>query len=448
MSRLFGTDGVRGIAGSELSAELAMRIGIGIGKVLSENCKSRIKAVIGADTRCSSEMLVCALKAGLLSGGADVIDIAIAPTPAVAYLVMKNGADAGIVVSASHNPYEYNGIKVFGRDGQKIPDEIEHKIEGLVSELTTSSSKQTQSSFGKILTPEYGIKNYMEHLGGICSDLSGIKAVIDCANGACTVTKSVFEERLGDCRFIGTEPNGKNINDRCGSTSLDRLKSEVLATCADIGIAFDGDGDRCLAVDENGKEIDGDYIMAIIAKRLKMNGLLYKNSVVGTIMTNLGFLRFCETEGINYCSTKVGDRYVLEMMEQEGYILGGEQSGHIILRQHATTGDGQLTALTLLSILKESGLKLSELASVMKKYPQYSDSIKADENAKLILCIDKEIQEIIELYKKENPDTRLVVRASGTEPVIRIMAEGEDSRKTEAIVKELKAELTRILKKS
>ncbi len=433
MSRLFGTDGIRGVAGEGLTAELAMRVGRAVGLVLSEECRVKIRAVIGADTRGSSQMLVSALKAGLYSSGADVIDVGVAPTPAVAFLTLKNECDAGIVVSASHNPYMYNGIKVFGADGFKIPDEIEERIEGLaLGEESGLIIKPKE--FGRSRAGHFGLSDYMEYLKGCVGDIAGIRAVIDCANGATGVTREIFSSLLKDCRFIGVEPDGVNINAECGSTDLKRLKEEVARTGADIGIAFDGDGDRCLAVDELGEEIDGDFIMAILAKRLKKEARLYKNAVVGTVMTNLGFIKFCESEGISYYSSKVGDRYVLELMEQGGYSLGGEQSGHIIIREYATTGDGQLSALMLISTLKESGVKLSELKRIMRKYPQSARSIPADESEKLFFHVDKGIREIIGRYEKEKPDARIVVRASGTEPLIRIMAEGEDAADIKSIV--------------
>ncbi len=441
MRRLFGTDGIRGIAGRELTASLTMKIGSAAGRVLSEDCRYKIRAIIGCDTRSSCDMLVAALKAGLYSAGADVIDIGIAPTPAVAYLVKRNNAELGIVVSASHNPYEYNGIKVFGRDGFKIPDEIEERIEGLALG-DTADGLAPPESFGRAVICDFGLRDYKEHLKSAAGDLSGIRAVIDCANGAASVSSDVFSELLDDPIFIGKAPDGLNINKDCGSTSLHLLREKVKECGADIGIAFDGDGDRCLAIDERGREIDGDFIMAIMAKRLKMQGKLYKNSVVGTVMTNLGFIKFCENEGINYYSAKVGDRYVLEMMEQEGFVLGGEQSGHIILRDMATTGDGQLSALVLLSIMKKCGKPLSELASVMKKYPQYSGSIDADNDSKIAFRIDRDIRQIIEKYEKKNPEGRLVVRPSGTEPLIRIMAEGEDMGIIKEIVDGVKGELS------
>ncbi len=423
-----------------------MKVGGAMGMVLSENCRYKVRAIIACDTRSSGDMLVSALKAGLYSAGTDVMDIGIAPTPAIAYLVNRNAVDIGIAVSASHNPYMYNGIKVFGRDGFKIPDEIEEKIEALA--LSNDSDFILPShGFGCSLNAEYGIEDYKKYLKSICGGLHEIKAVIDCANGACSVTADIFSELLGSCKFIGREPDGLNINEGCGSTKLSLLKEEVISSNADLGIAFDGDGDRCLAIDENGNEIDGDFIMAIMAKRLKMQGRLYKDAVVGTIMTNLGFVKFCENEGIKYYSSKVGDRYVLEMMEQEGFVLGGEQSGHIILREYATTGDGQLSAIVLMNIMKESGKSLSALASVMKKYPQYSGAINADSEAKIAFRIDREIGEIIGRAERKNPDGRLIVRPSGTEPLIRIMAEGEDLSLIENTVKELERDISERLKK-
>ena len=428
MRRLFGTDGVRGVAGEELTSERAMQIGRAVAATLSEGYRYKLKIAIGRDTRISSEMLEAALIAGLRSGGADTVTLGVVPTPLVAYLTVENGLDAGIMISASHNPYEYNGIKVFGRDGFKIPDEVEERIESMVLDNTPPLTICRKDWFGKETEVQYGVKDYITHLASPASDLSGLRVGIDCANGSCYNTaKALFPSLNATCHFIGCEPNGININDNCGSTSLKRLKQLVLEEKLDLGIAFDGDGDRCLAVDENGNEVDGDFIMAIIAKDLKIQGKLNKNGVVGTIMTNLGFVKFCEKEGINYHSAKVGDRYVLEMMEQEGYSFGGEQSGHVIIRELATTGDGQLTAACLLNIIKKKGESLSSLCSVMKKFPQYHLSLRVTDSEKITLRVDPEISSLINNAEKALSNGRLVVRPSGTEPLIRIMTEGEDA---------------------
>lgn len=441
MKKLFGTDGIRGIAGEELTPELCLKVGRALGAVLSENCDHTPTVIIGADTRISSEAIVCAISAGLLCCGVNVIDQGIAPTPAIAYLTVKNKADAGIVVSASHNTYKYNGIKIFSGDGFKFPDEGEALIEEIVFGSNDGKGNIKDRLFGKRISGKFGIDDYVGYLKGVDSTPTALNFVIDCANGATVRTAGLFKDLLTNCVFIGDSPNGTNINDECGSTSLRRLKEEVVRLGYDGGLAFDGDGDRVLAVDENGDEIDGDIIMAIIAKRLKMQGRLYKSSVVGTVMTNLGFIKFCESEGINYSQSAVGDRYVLEMMEKEGYSLGGEQSGHIILRDYATTGDGQLTGIFLLGIIKKEGKRLSELKKVMKKYPQSNLTVYADDEKKRAFLSDEKIGKTVDRYKKSNPDARILVRASGTEPLIRIMAEGASSELTERICRELKEEI-------
>lgn len=425
MGRLFGTDGIRGIAGEDLSAKRALAVGEAIGRVLSEDYRHKVKIALATDTRISSGMLEAAMLAGLRSSGADTVSLGVAPTPAVAFLTVKNGLDAGVVISASHNPYEYNGIKIFGKDGFKIPDEIEKSIEDLVLE-SSENYRRRDGNFGNEIEVKYRTEDYQNHITENGCNLKGMRIGIDCANGATAETAQKIFPALGaECHFIGCSPNGKNINEKCGSTSTESLKNLVKEKRLHLGIAFDGDGDRCLAVDEKGNEVDGDYIMAILAKSLKMKSKLYKNGVVGTVMTNLGFIKFCESERINYYSSKVGDRYVLELMEQESLSFGGEQSGHIILRELATTGDGQLTAAVLLSVIKESGKSLSSLSSVMKKYPQYQLSVKASEKDKIALKIDPIICEHISETEKLLSDGRLVVRPSGTEPLIRIMAEGE-----------------------
>ena len=444
MRRLFGTNGVRGVAGIELTAERAMQIGRATAAILSEGYRSNLRIAVGTDTRISSQMLESALLSGLRSGGADTVTLGVVPTPLVAYLTTKNKLDAGIMISASHNPYEYNGIKIFGRDGFKIPDEVEESIESCVLDNTPPLTVCRRDRFGREVRQEYDTEDYISHLQSAGCSLFGLRVGIDCANGSCYETaKNLFPTLGAECHFIGCEPDGLNINENCGSTSLHRLKELVKSENLDLGIAFDGDGDRCLAVDEKGNEIDGDFIMAIIAKSLKKQMKLCKNSVVGTVMTNLGFVKFCEKEGINYYSAKVGDRYVLEMMEQEGFSFGGEQSGHIIIREYATTGDGQLSAVYLLKILKESGVPLSALASVMNKYPQHHLSLRVSDSEKITFRIDGVIKDLVADAEAKLTDGRLVVRPSGTEPLIRIMTEGED----EVLIKKVGEELLSGIKK-
>ncbi len=436
MRRLFGTDGVRGIANEFLSCERAMAIGRALGHVLSSNYKYRPKVIIGMDTRLSSEMLASAISAGLCSVGSDVMTLGVVPTPAVAYLVKKYKAKAGVMISASHNPYDYNGIKIFGEDGFKLSDELEEQIESIVLDNTPPIKMAESENIGKRTDAPYALHDYITYIMHTTDiHLDGMKVAIDCSCGSASATAEELFTSIGaDVRMLHNKPDGININKNCGSTHMDSLKKFVVENGMEVGIAFDGDADRCLAVDECGNEIDGDFIMAILALDMKKKGLLNKNTVVGTVMSNFGFHKFCEDNGINFIAAKVGDRYVLEMLNQEGYSFGGEQSGHVIIRRHATTGDGQLTALTLLSHLKESGKSLSELSRVMKKYPQHMVNIEATQNEKIAFFTDEDIKAIItEAEQKIGNSGRLVIRPSGTEPLIRIMVEGED----EAATKEL-----------
>ena len=439
MRRLFGTDGIRGIANEYLSCERAVQIGRALGTVLSSNHKYRPKVLIGMDTRISSEMLASAITSGLCSVGGDVLALGVVPTPAVAYLVKKYKAKAGIMISASHNPYKYNGIKIFGEDGFKLSDELEEQIESIVLDNTPPARLAAAEEIGKRVDASYALHDYITYLMHTTNEsLEGLKIAIDCANGSSSVSaKELFESCGAECYMLYDKPDGININNGCGSTDMSALKKFVTENSLDAGVAFDGDADRCLAVDECGGEVDGDFIMAILALKLKDEGRLSKNAVVGTVMTNFGFTKFCEENGIKYMAAKVGDRYVLEMMNQEGYSFGGEQSGHVILREHATTGDGQLTALALLSHVKKSGKKLSELCRVMKKYPQYTVNISANQNEKIAFFTDEEIKEIIvDAEARIGSDGRLVARPSGTEPLIRIMVEGKDESLTKLIAEE------------
>ena len=433
MRRLFGTDGVRGIANEFLSCERAIAIGRALGYVLSSNQRYRPKVIIGMDTRLSSEMLASAVSAGLCSVGSDVMTLGVVPTPAVAYLVKKYKAKAGVMISASHNPYEYNGIKVFGEEGFKLSDELEEQIESIVLDNTPPIKMADSAKIGKRFDAPNALSDYIEHLTGTAScRLDGIEVAIDTSNGSASATAERLFSSLGArVHMLHAEPDGININTNCGSTHLDSLKKYVACNGLDVGIAFDGDADRCLAVDGDGNEIDGDYIMAILALDMKKKGLLNKNTVVGTVMTNFGFHKFCEENDINFIAAKVGDRYVLEILNQEGFSFGGEQSGHVIIRSHATTGDGQLTALSLLTHIKESGKTLKELSHVMKKYPQHMVNIETTPAGKIAMFTDEDIKSIItEAEERIGTRGRLVVRPSGTEPLVRIMVEGEDQAET------------------
>ncbi len=429
MGKLFGTDGVRGVVGKELTTELAMNIGRAAAFVLAGKTKHRPRIVIGKDTRISGDMLENALAAGLCSVGADVEFLGVLPTPAVAYLVRKYGADAGVVISASHNPVEFNGIKLFGNEGYKLPDDIENEIEGHVlndcSELTLCQGTQ----IGRIKTLDSALDDYVEYLKNtIDADFSGLNIAIDCANGAAfEVAQKLFPMLNAQCKFIGVEPSGGNINDGCGSTHLNKLSEFVVKNKCDCGIAFDGDADRCLAVDEKGAEIDGDKIIAILAKQMKENGKLKDNTAVVTVMSNLGFMEYMRENGIETATTAVGDRYVLEEMREKGYTLGGEQSGHIILLEHSTTGDGELSAGMILKTLAQNKCSMSELNNVYKKFPQVIVNVTATAEQKAKYKSDEYVEGFIEGQQQSlMGQGRVLVRASGTEPLIRVMVEGKD----------------------
>ncbi len=435
MGRLFGTDGVRGIANTELTCELAMSIGRAAALVLAKDGRRRPVFVIGTDTRASADMLTAALTAGLCSVGADVIRLGVIPTPAVAYLVVKYKADAGIVVSASHNPAPFNGIKLFSGDGYKLPDELEEEIETLVLRKRTEYPKPVGGEVGRVTTAKSAVKDYIDHLKSTALYMpDGMRVAVDCANGAASVTvERLFRELGCDVQILSNDPDGVNINEGCGSTHLSRLSQFVRDNGCELGIAFDGDADRCLCVDGDGAVVDGDRIMAICALDLRERGKLPGNTVVGTIMTNFGFTRFCEEQGLQFIATKVGDRFVLEEMLLGEYAFGGEQSGHIIFRDFATTGDGQLTAVQLLSYLKRCGRSLSELAQVMPQYPQYSINLSVSTESKRQFFTNSTIKAAIEAAKSAlGSGGRIVVRPSGTEPLIRVMAEGEDDDLTRA----------------
>ena len=448
MRRLFGTDGIRGVANEFLDCELAMAIGRALGEVISSNHKYRPKVIIGTDTRISSEMLASAMSAGLMSVGSDVLSLGVLPTPAVAYLVKKYKAKAGVMISASHNTYEYNGIKIFGEDGFKLSDELEEQIESTVLDGTHAPELAESRNIGQKSDTPYALHDYISYLKETAEvTLDGIRVAVDTSNGAASKTaRELLQGLSAEVYMLNDAPDGININEGCGSTNLEGLKRYVTDNKMDVGIAFDGDADRCLAVDECGREVDGDFIMAMLALDMKSRGELSKNTVVGTVMTNLGFQKFCEENGISFIAAKVGDRYVLELMNQEGYSFGGEQSGHLILRKHATTGDGQLTAIALLSLMARSGKPLSTLASVMKKYPQCTVNIEATQEKKIALFTDEEIKAIIRDAEESLGERgRIVIRPSGTEPLIRIMVECDSldgiRGYTENIAKRIEARL-------
>ena len=450
MGRLFGTDGVRGVANQTLTRELAMDIGAAAAMVLSGiNARRRPVFVIGMDTRISSDMLALSAASGLCSVGADVIMLGTVPTPAVAFLVGKYKADAGIMISASHNPAEYNGIKLFSGDGTKLPDELEERIEAIVLDRAAPIPRPLGAGVGKVTyMNDRAPKDYVDHLRStVAFSLDGLNIAVDCANGSASVSAQLLFESLGaKVHMLSCEPDGMNINDNCGSTHMETLTQYVIDNHLDAGIAFDGDADRCLCVDENGRQIDGDMIMAICALDMKKRGMLARNTVVGTIMTNLGFIKFCEHEGIHFAATKVGDRYVLEEMLLEDYYFGGEQSGHVIFRHFATTGDGQLTAIQLLSLMRREGKPLSQLADVMTRYPQCMINVRVSPEGKLAFYTDPDVKAAIDDAKSQlGTEGRIVVRTSGTEPLIRVMVEGSDDEKIHAVAQSVADTIKRTL---
>lgn len=445
MGRLFGTDGARGVANTELTPELAMNIGRAAAMVLINKETEHPKVLIGKDTRLSSDMLEGALIAGLCSVGANVVKLGVVPTPAVAYLIGKYSADAGIMISASHNPFEFNGIKIFNMDGYKLPDELEEQIESIVLDHAQPYPAYSDKKLGCVIGAETAVDDYINHVvENVEYRLDGMEIALDCSNGSSSRTAEKLFTALGaKCHMLFDKPDGININDDCGSTHMDNLMKYVKEHKLDAGMAFDGDADRCLAVDEKGNLVDGDFIIAICAQDLKSRGKLKKDAVVGTILTNMGFNKFCEREKINFVSTKVGDRYVLEAMRAEGYNLGGEQSGHVIFLDYCTTGDGQMTAAQLLSMMNRRKEKLSDMAKLMSRFPQVMINVKVSNEGKLRFYTDKEIKkEIAEADERLGDRGRILVRASGTEPLIRVMVEGEDSSEITSIANQA-AELVR-----
>lgn len=441
MGRLFGTDGVRGIANEGLTCELALEIGRAAANVLkSGGNRRRLLCAIGMDTRISSDMLASAITAGLCSVGADVINLGVVPTPAVAYLVGKYKCDMGIMISASHNPAEFNGIKIFSGDGYKLPDALEEQIEALVLDNKEALRSADARDIGKVSYSSTAVRDYIDHLKStVAFSLEGLNIAVDCANGSSSMTAQTLLTELGaNVHMLFDNPDGLNINEKCGSTHMEALREYVVNNSLDAGLAFDGDADRFLCVDDKGNYIDGDQIMAICSLDMVERGKLPKKTVVGTIMSNLGFIKFCEANDIRFVATKVGDRFVLEEMLLEGYGFGGEQSGHIIFKDFATTGDGQLTAIQLLSITKRKGIKLSDLSDTMTKYPQTMINLTVSAEGKLAYYTDETVKEAIEDARNTlGDDGRIVVRPSGTEPLIRVMVEGKDMKTIEAVAKKV-----------
>jgi phosphoglucosamine mutase len=424
MGKYFGTDGIRGVANIELTPELTFRIGY-YGAYVLTKAKERPKVVLGKDTRLSSQMLEAALISGMLSIGCDVVRLGVVSTPGVAFLTRHLGADAGVMISASHNPFPDNGIKFFAADGFKLSDETEAEIEALLDQIEDSLPRPHGDQLGRVSDHYEAVDTYLEHVKStIDSDLCGLHIVVDGANGAAYELAPRLLRNLGaDVTTIGVNPNGVNINLRCGSTHPQRLQAEVLNKRAHVGLAFDGDADRLIAVDEKGQLVDGDDILCICAAYLQERGLLKADTVVTTVMSNIGFLQAMTAMGIRTQTTKVGDRYVMEKMRAEGYNLGGEQSGHIIFLDHNTTGDGMLTSVQLLHMMKEKAQTLSELSQKMTKYPQLLVNVRvknqADWDSNEAIC-----RSIVEVERELGDQGRVLVRPSGTEPLIRVMVEG------------------------
>jgi phosphoglucosamine mutase len=448
VGRLFGTDGARGIANSELTCEMAMKIGRAAAMVLTKHSNKRPKVLIGMDTRASSQMLESAIAAGLCSVGADVMLLGEIPTPAVAYLVKKYEYDAAVMISASHNPCEYNGIKIFQGNGYKLPDALEEEIEGIILDKTQIPPVKIGGDVGRITRSKTALLDYVDYLYSIAEDdldeyglknFNGLKIAVDCSNGAASATApELFMRLCDDCFFMASHPNGTNINANCGSTHLEILQDFVVRNNCDAGLAFDGDADRFLAVDEKGNVVDGDRLIAIFAKHMKSKNKLKNNTAVVTVMSNMGFFKFCEENDIKCEKTKVGDRYVLENMLENDYAIGGEQSGHIIFRDHASTGDGELSALKLLCIMKETGRRLSELADEMTVFPQTLINVRVSDFGKVRFPRDEEIKKAIAAAEAELGDNgRVLVRVSGTEPLVRVMIEGKDEAKINILAQEI-----------
>ena len=434
MARLFGTDGVRGVAGTELTIELAMQLGQAGAYVLTKEKAHKPTILVGCDTRLSGGMLANALVAGICSVGADAIHVGVLPTPAVAYLTRKHKVDAGVVISASHNPMEFNGIKFFNGEVYKLSDELEDEIEELIHNHMAGVQLPTGSGIGRV---EYRFDLQDEYIRCMLEcgpvDLSGLRIVIDCAEGASYQTSVQTLRQLGaDLIPLHVDPDGTNINANCGSTHMAELQARVVYEKADVGLAFDGDADRLLAVVENGAIVDGDKLLAICGSHMKRKGTLKKDTIVVTVMSNLGFFTMCEREGLHAEKTKVGDRYVLENMIENGYNIGGEQSGHIIFLDDNTTGDGLLSALHLLEVMVETGEPLSKLAQIMEIYPQALVNAKVPNHKKEHFMEYTEIAHAIqELEQKFNGEGRVLIRPSGTEPLVRVMIEGKDQAQIE-----------------
>lgn len=439
MRKLFGTDGVRGIANHELSSDLAFKLGQAAAYVLTGELSHKPRIMVGTDTRISCDMLECALNAGLCSVGADVISLGVIPTPGVAYLTSHNNADAGVVISASHNSFEFNGIKFFDSEGYKLPDEIEKKIEDFVFSDTTLPHK-TGVRIGRIYNDKDYLDEYIDFLVSQSdADLSGLKILLDCANGAAyEAAPEVFKKLGADIDVINNNPDGININENCGSTHTDELCSLVNAGSYDLGFAYDGDADRLLAVSEDGRVINGDRILGILAVNMHKKNRLKKSTIVVTVMSNMGLDVFASQNDIDVVKTNVGDRYVVEEMRNGGYSLGGERSGHVIMLDYNTTGDGILTSIKIADILVEEGIEASAIHEMMDEFPQIMINVTVPNSKKKMVMDDKYIYDRIKTVEEElKGEGRMLLRPSGTEPLIRVMMEGKNMELISAKTKEM-----------
>ncbi|MEV4503197.1 MULTISPECIES: phosphoglucosamine mutase [Streptomyces] len=443
MGRLFGTDGVRGVANADLTAELALGLSVAAAHVLAEAGTfegHRPVAVVGRDPRASGEFLEAAVVAGLASAGVDVLRVGVLPTPAVAYLTGALGADLGVMLSASHNAMPDNGIKFFARGGHKLADELEDRIEQTYRAHASGEpwDRPTGAGVGRVREYDQGFDNYVAHLIGVLPNrMDGLKVVIDGAHGAAArVSPEAFARAGAEVITIGTEPDGLNINHECGSTHLDKLRAAVVEHGADLGVAHDGDADRCLAVDHKGNEVDGDQILAVLALAMREAGSLRKNTVVATVMSNLGFKLAMEREGVELIQTAVGDRYVLEEMKAHGFALGGEQSGHVIVLDHATTGDGTLTGLMLAARVAATGRSLADLAGVMERLPQILINVR-DVDKSRVNSSEELASAVADAERQLGSTGRVLLRPSGTEPLVRVMVEAADIEQARTVAQRL-----------
>ena len=452
MGRLFGTDGIRGIANRDLSIQRSAQVGQALATVLRERLGEggKPRVFIGKDTRLSSDMIEAALAAGLCAGGVDCVALGVVPTPAVAFLTVAHGMDAGVMISASHNPFHFNGIKIFGPKGYKLTDREEAEIEDMILDDAIPMHKAEAGEIGRYSQGTGLAEEYIRHIAATLpgeKPLRGMRVLADCANGSASRTaKELFALLGAEADVICREPDGSNVNRDCGSTHMESLRQRVKAGGYALGVAFDGDADRCLAVDEKGELVDGDQMIAIFATRMKEKGTLKKNTAVVTVMSNYGFMNFARQSGIDVKTTKVGDRYVLETMLAEGYNIGGEQSGHIIFTDHMTTGDGQLSAVQLMGVMQETGKPLSQLTEVITILPQVLVNMEATVDMKAGLAESLEISAAVRACEEElRGEGRVLIRPSGTEPLIRVMVEGPEQRQIEDIARRIVAAIREAL---